>query len=151
MQNYMVLPDSKVLPLLGASSFSTGDGLDVSQRYGYDYSETPQSLVYRKRNTALTATIQMVYTNRMCVESGYLNILEYTDFIHNSVGDLVNLYWHGKQVGGFILLSAQFSSIVDHLIIFPEMSVSLSLTEGFVRHENLSTEVSTMIRPQLSK
>lgn len=149
MENYLVLPDSKILPLIGAVTYSTGDGLDVSSRYGYDYSNAPQSLVYRKRNTALTASVQLSFNNRMCVDAGLMNILEYIDDIQDSVGRLVKLYWNGRNTGSFILLSAQFSATVDHLQIFPDMAVSMSFTEGFVRYENLSTAVSTLNRPTI--
>ena len=147
MINYIVDPDRKVIPIIGAQSFSTGDGLELSQRFSYDYSKSPQSLVFRKRNTALTASIQLVFNNRMCVDAGFLNILEYIEELHESTGRLVDLYWQSKFFGKFIIISSQFSASVDASQIFPQMAVSLAFTEGFVRRETLYTAVSALERP----
>lgn len=147
MKNYLVDTNKKVLPLLGAQSFSTGDGLELSQRYSYDYSKSHQSLVFRRRNTALTASMQIQFTNRMCVEAGFMNILDYIDDLHDTTGRLFDLYWQARLVGRFIVISTQFSAVADAQQIFPAMAVSLAFTEGFIRRETLYTAVSTNKRP----
>lgn len=143
MQNYFV-QNGVSIPIIGAVSLSTGDGLDLSQRFAYDYSKRPQSLVFRKRNTALTATIQQSFTNSMCVDNGFLHIFDYIDTIQDAVGELVGVYWQGKLVSNFIIVSAQVSASIDAQSIIPAAAISLSLIEGFVRRETLYTAVKTL-------
>ena len=143
MQNYFV-QNGVSIPIIGAVSLSTGDGLDLSQRFAYDYSKRPQSLVFRKRNTALTATIQQSFTNSMCVDNGFLHIFDYIDTIQDAVGELVGVYWQGKLASNFIIVSAQVSASIDAQSIIPAAAISLSLIEGFVRRETLYTAVKTL-------
>lgn len=143
MQNYIV-QNGVVIPLIGAASLSTGDGLDLSQRFAYDYSKKPQSLVFRKRNTALTATVQLSFTNSMCIDNGFLHIFDYIDTIQNAVGELVSLFWTGRKVSDFIIVSSQISASVDAQSVIPASSISISLIEGFVRRETLNTAVRNL-------
>jgi hypothetical protein len=143
MQNRIVL-DGHAIPIIGAVSLSTGDGLELSQRFSYDYSKRPQSIVFRKRNTALTATIQQSFTNSMCIDNGFLHIFDYIDTIQSAVGELVGVYWQNKLISNFIIVSAQISASIDAQSIIPAASISLSLIEGFVRRETLYTAVKTL-------
>ena len=143
MQNYFV-QNGVSIPIIGAVSLSTGDGLDLSQRFAYDYSKRPQSLVFRKRNTALTATIQQSFTNSMCVDNGFLHIFVYIDTIQDAVGELVGVYWQGILVSNFVVVSAQVSASIDAQSIISAAAISLSLIEGFVRRETLYTAVKTL-------
>lgn len=142
--NCYISLDSKVIPLVGPVSFSTGDGLDVSQRYGYDYSRAPQSLVHRKRTTALTATVNLSFTELMCADAGAASIYDYIDDLQNTVGERVNLFWNGRNFGAFVVVSAQVTASVDALQPISAASVALALTEGYVRRETLQTEVRTL-------
>jgi hypothetical protein len=144
MNHYFVLPDSKILPIVGPVSYSTGDGLELTQRYGYDYSNAPQGLVYRKRNTALTASIQLTMNDKMCLDEGYISIFEYIDDVQDAVGKKVELFWNGRKTGSFVIVSAQVASTVDAVGVFGDVSISLALTEGFVRRETLQNKVSTL-------
>lgn len=139
--------DNTVIPLIGCLTYSTGDGLEVKQRYGYDYSHSPQSLVYRKRNTALTATIQLSFTNTQCLDYG-LDIMQYVANLEQICSKRVRLVWGDKNYGEFIVTSVQFSSQVDPMVILPVVSVSLALTEGFVPKKTLYTKVGTMVKPE---
>lgn len=143
MKSYFILEDLTTFPLAGANTLSTGDGLELSQRYGYDASKKPQSLVFRKRNTALTATIQIAFNPLLCNENGY-TILEYISELEDLCGKKVDVVWNGKERGSFIIQSVDFSANVDTYSIFPEMAVSIALTEGYVRRETLQTAVSTL-------
>jgi hypothetical protein len=136
--------DSKSIPLVGPVSFSTGDGLDVSQRYGYDYSRAPQSLVHRKRTTALTASVNLSFAESMCADAGAASIYDYIDDLQNTVGARVNLFWNGRNFGSFVVVSAQVTASVDAVQPISAASVALSLTEGYVRRETLQTEVRTL-------
>lgn len=146
MRNYLIKSDSKELPLIGATTLSTGDGLETKQRYGYDYSKKPQSLVFRKRNTALNATIQLVFNNTLCTENSY-GLMDYISELESVCGDKVTVYWNDENMGNFIVTQAQFSAQIDPLVIYPQMSVSLTFTEGYVKHENLQTKVGTLTKP----
>lgn len=141
--SYAVLQDLTVIPFIGANTLSTGDGLELSQRYGYDASKKPQSLVFRKRNTALTATIQIAFSPMLCQNEGY-NVFEYISALENLCGQKIDLYWNKTQRGSFVIQSVDFSANVDVYSVFPEMAVSLSLTEGYVKRETLQTAVSTL-------
>lgn len=142
MRDYL-LRDRDILPLIGAVSFSTGDGLDTTQRYSYDYSRTAQGLVYRRRNTALTGSIQLVFNHRQCLDEGE-DLMGYIAKLEDICGKKVTLYWNNETFGEFIVTQAQFSSQVDPLSIFPQMSVSLAIVEGYIHKETLFTLVGTM-------
>jgi hypothetical protein len=146
MRNYLIKSDSKELPLIGATTLSTGDGLETKQRYGYDYSKKPQSLIFRKRNTALNATIQLVFNNTLCTENSY-GLMDYISELESVCGDKVTVYWNDENMGDFIVTQAQFSAQIDPLVIYPQMSVSLAFTEGYVKHETLQTKVGTLTKP----
>lgn len=143
MKNYIVLDDLSTIPILGGNTYSTGDGLELSQRYGYDASKRPQSLTHRKRNTALTATIQAGFTPKLCIDAGY-QLFDYISELEDVCGKKVDIYWNGRFKGAFVILGVEFSASVDIYSIFPEMSVSLSMTEGFIKRETLQTAVSTL-------
>jgi hypothetical protein len=146
MRNYLIKSDSKELPLIGATTLSTGDGLETKQRYGYDYSKKPQSLIFRKRSTALNATIQLVFNNTLCTENSY-GLMDYISELESVCGDKVTVYWNDENMGDFIVTQAQFSAQIDPLVIYPQISVSLAFTEGYVKHETLQTKVGTLTKP----
>lgn len=135
--------ESNKIPLIGANSFSSGDGLELSQRFGYDASKKPQSLTYRKRNTALTATIQSGFTPKECIEYGF-RMYDYMSEIEYLCGQKVDLYWNEKLKGSFIVTSVDVAANVDTFSVFNQISISIALTEGYVRREPLQTAVSTL-------
>jgi hypothetical protein len=120
--------------------------VETKQRYGYDYSKKPQSLIFRKRNTALNATIQLVFNNTLCTENSY-GLMDYISELESVCGDKVTVYWNDENMGDFIVTQAQFSAQIDPLVIYPQMSVSLAFTEGYVKHETLQTKVGTLTKP----
>lgn len=139
MLNYLALEklnggrnaEKQVIELIGAVSFSTGDGLELTSRYGYDASRLPQSLTRRKRNTALTATANLVFSPTLCASKG-VSIMDYISTLEGIVGAKITLYWQGREKGGFVVRSAQFSTGIDPYTIFSEVSVGLSFTEGYI-------------------
>ena len=143
-----IIEDARVIPLLGAQSFSTGDGLELSQRFGYDYSKSPQSLVFRRRNTAMTASMQLSFTNKMCIDAGFINIMQYLDTLQDLVGKLVDLIWCERQHGSFVVVSVQISAPIDPIQIFSDISLGFEFTQGFVKHETLATAVGTLQKPR---
>lgn len=143
MLNYFIRKDDEILPIIGGVTLSTGDGLELSQRYGYDYSKTPQSLTYRRRNTALTASLQLAFNNKQCLEAKY-GMMDYISELEEVCGERVTLVWNGVTFGDFVITQVQFSSQVDPMVIYPQMSVSVALTEGWVRRSNIYTGVGTL-------
>ena len=143
MHSYFVLSDKSVLPLIGTVSFSSGDGLELSQRYGYDYSKKPQSLTHRKRNTALTVTVQTSFNPVLCAENNIM-MMDYISDLEHICGQKVDFYWNKQNVGSFVIQSVQFSGATDAVQILSGMAVSLSMTEGYVRRENLETAVKAL-------
>ena len=144
MRNYLVKEsDSYQLPLIGGITFSTGDGLETSQRYGYDYSKKPQSLVFRKRNTAFTASIQLTFNAQQCEEYDK-ELMGYIAELDGICGERCEMFWNEKDYGAFIITQVSFSAQCDPLSIFPQVSVSLALTEGYVKHSDLSVPVNTL-------
>ena len=143
MNCYCVLSDKSILPLIGPVSYSTGDGLELSSRYGYDYSKKPQSLTHRKRNTALTLTAQIAFNPVLCIKNNVM-MMDYISDLEHLCGQKIDLFWNKRNVGSFVVQSVQFSGSVDHISIISQMAVSLSMTEGFVRRENLTAIVKTL-------
>lgn len=143
MDNFFILDSKEVIPLIGAQSYSTGDGLELSQKYGYDYSKSPQSLTHRKRNTALTATIQATFNPVLCAESD-IPMMDYISRLEHLTGKKIEFYWNRENVGSFVIQSVQFSGSVDTIQVFSQMAVSIAMTEGFIRRENLTTAVKTV-------
>lgn len=135
--------ETERLDIIGAVSLSTGDGLEMSERFGYDASKKPQALTYRKRNTALTATIQSAFTPNECINNG-LMLFEYISNIEYMCGQKADLFWNGKHKGSFIITSVDVSATVDTFSVLSQISISISLTEGYIRREPLQTAVSTL-------
>lgn len=148
MNNYFVIKkynggkeaEKEVIAIIGATTYSTGDGLELTSRYGYDASRLPQSLTKRKRNTALTATMNINFTPALCIQSG-VEIPQYISTLEGLVGDRVTLYWQGRERGDFIIKSVQFSTAIDTYSIFSEVSVSINLQEGWVANPQPYTAV----------
>ena len=143
MNTYFVDSDRKVHTIVGPISLSTGDSLETTQHYSYDYSKRPQGLVYRKRNTALSATIQAAFNFYSCNESGVI-YFDYISDLMDLCGEKVNVYWMGRNLGSFVIQGMQFSAPVDPESIFPSVSVSINITEGRYIKESLPTAVSSL-------
>lgn len=133
----------ETIDLIGAVSLSTGDGLETTQRYKYDYSKSPVSVVYRRRNTALTATIQTVFNNALCMNNN-ISMMEYIARLESLAGHRVKLIWNDNEITTFIIQSVQIAGSVDCEDLFSQVQVSFSLTEGFVRHETVYTGTSVL-------
>lgn len=149
MKNYINIQKTKadkndrILELFEVVSFSTGDGLDLSQRRSYDYSKHPQSLVFRRRNTALTATMRLQFDINECAKRN-IKLFDYISDLMNNTGRRVDLYFNGQNFGMFVIESIQFSGTCDATTAFSTVNASISFTEGFVRRETLYSEVSTL-------
>ena len=134
------------IPLLGAVSYSMGSVVETSQRYGYDYSKAPQTLVYRKRNTAKTATVNLAFNPALCFEYE-LQPMDYVAQLEGLCGKKGVFVWEGEAVGSFVVQSISFSADADCYQIFGAMSVTLTLTEAYVRRRNLAEETAQAPTP----
>lgn len=145
INNYFILDsDVSEFPLIGAISYSIGEGLETTQKYGHDYSKRPQSLVYRKKNTAKTVSIQLSFTPTYCMEFDKLP-MDYVAQLEAITGQKVYFFWNRQQVGTFVVSQIQFSCTVDCYQLFDSMSVSLSLTEGYYKPKNLAETEKTLV------
>jgi hypothetical protein len=124
------------IPIIGAVTLSTGDGLETTQRYRYDYSRRPIGLVYRRRNTALNATIQAVFNAHLCLSNG-VDMMRYISQCEALAGRRIRLVWDGKTMGEYIVVSVQIAGPIDIMDIFSQVQISFSLTEGYVRRETI--------------
>ena len=142
MEHYIVADGgvNGILPIIGAVSLSTGDGLDTKQVYSYDYSQKPQGLVYRTRTTALTASLSMTFTEALCNRFGW-SIYDYLDTLHGIAGKKVEVYWNQRKVEDFVVVGVSFSAATDTASLFSSVSVSLELTQGTIHREELVTDV----------
>lgn len=139
--NKIIFSDNTEMMLLNVVSLSTGDGLDLSQRYAYDASKKPQSIVFRRKNTALTATLRISFDVNLCAQND-VKLFDYISQISDNVGRRGELLFNGKPLGDFVIENAQFSCDCDVFTPFSIVNVSFALTEGYVRHEALNTMVS---------
>lgn len=139
--NKIVFTDNTELKLFSVVSLSTGDGLDLSQRYAYDASKKPQTLVFRRKNTAKTATLRIAFDVNLCSENN-IKLFDYISQIGDNVGRRGEFIFNGQSLGDFVIENAQFSCDCDAFSPFSTVNVSFSLTEAYVRHEALNTMVS---------
>lgn len=139
--NKFVFDDKTELLLFEVISYSSGDGLDLSQRFAYDASKRPQSIVFRRKNTALTVSIRIAFDINLCAKNN-TKLFDYISNLSDSIGRRVELIFNGKSKGRFIIENIQYSCDCDVFSPFSLVNASLSLTEGYVRHEALNTLVS---------
>lgn len=131
------------IPIIGGVSLTTGDGLETKQRYMYSYNKYPVSLTYRRRNTALTATVQLAITPMQCLEQNEL-FMEYIAKCEKLAGRRVTLIWNDEQISNFIVQQVQISAAVDCVDIFSQVNISFNLTEGFVKKPVRITSVMAL-------
>ena len=59
MKNGIYIDSEHQLEFVGTGQISIGEGLQLDQRFAYDYSKRPQSITRRKKKTARTATVTL--------------------------------------------------------------------------------------------
>lgn len=132
------------IPLLGVGiTYSTGDSLELSQRYSHDATDTSQSITRRVRNTALTATLSLALTPYTTAQEDIL-ITDYIAWLEDLCGKRVSLVFNGVPQPEFVVQSVSISCEADSITVFGSVSISISLTEGRVAHKTLYTAVKTL-------
>ncbi len=125
MKNGFVFTDES-FEFTGAGQMSIGDGLDLTQRFAYDYSKRAQSIAFRRRNTAKTGSVQISFTHTQ-VANIFDEIAKY-EAIAGMVGEF---YWNGRNYGKYLIKSVQFSLAVDGIDIISAAQIGLEIQEGY--------------------
>lgn len=125
MKNGFLFTDES-FEFTGAGQMSIGDGLDLTQRFAYDYSKRAQSIAFRRRNTAKTGSVQISFTHTQ-VANIFDEIAKY-EAIAGMVGEF---YWNGRNYGKYLIKSVQFSLAVDGIDIISAAQIGLEIQEGY--------------------
>ncbi len=127
MKNGFVFSDNE-FELTGEGQLSMGEGLEMSQRFAYDYSKRPQTIVFRKRRTARTGSVSVTFGHAQ-VENVFDEIAKYEAI----VGRVGEFYWNKQNLGKFLIKSAQMSFALDGVDIISGCQIGLEIQEGFER------------------
>lgn len=141
MDSYILYSNRKI-PIYNAT-FSTGDSLDLSQRFSHDASSRSQSITHRRRNTALTASLRIAVTASE-LSSDNQSITDYIMTIQDLCGRRIDLYWYGRGFTGLIVKSTQITPEIDAAQLFYSVNIGINLTEGYIPKKTPRTEVRAM-------
>lgn len=125
------------------ATFSTGDSLELSQRFSHDSSSKSQSITWRRRNTALNASLRISVTASELAEDS-ISITNYISTIQELCGRVVSLFWYGREYRQMIVKSVQITPEIDAISIFHSVAIALNLTEGYVPKKTPLTEVRAL-------
>lgn len=131
MKNGFVFEDGNELEFVGAGQLSIGAGLELDQRFAYDFSRKPQAIVRRKRKTARTATVTLQISR--APNSPEMNLFDIVSEFEDSTGKVGGLYWNARREGTFCIRGTSFSCAVDAVDIVSSLQVSLELVESYQR------------------
>lgn len=133
MKNGFVINNDE-FEILGASQISIGQGIEVNQRFAYDYSHIPQSISFRKRRTARTANLT-VNINRSIVS----NLFAEKDRYEGICGKIGDLWWNDEYIGQFLIKSVQFSIATDPIDIYAGLQIGIEMKEAYVETKSKSS------------
>lgn len=133
MKNGIYIDDEHQLEFMGTGQISIGEGLQLDQRFAYDYSKAPQSLTRRKKKTARTATVTLqIARGALAPELNLFDVVDDFSLIAGKTGDL---YWNEAREGKFCVRGVSFSFALDAIDIVSAVQVSLELTESYTPTE----------------
>ena len=121
--------NGKRIPLYNAV-LSTGDSLEVDQKFAHDATKTSQAITRRRRNTALAGTIRVAASALELADDG-ISIFEYIRSVQETVGNLFHLTWYGREYPELLSKSVQVSPAIDAASTFSRVEMSLSFVEGY--------------------
>ncbi len=133
MKNGIYIDSEHQLEFVGTGQISIGEGLQLDQRFAYDYSKRPQSITRRKKKTARTATVTLQVA-RGALAPG-LNLFDVVDDFSALAGQTGDLYWNEAREGKFCVRGVSFSFAIDAIDIASAVQVSLELTESYAPAE----------------
>ena len=122
---------------------STGDSLELDQRFAHDATDTSQAITHRRRNTALAGTIRVSANASELAEDG-ISIFDYIRDVQELVGRLFRLTWYGREYPEFLAKSVQVSPVIDSAYTFSRVEMSISFVEGFVVKRTAQTIVRAL-------
>ena len=128
---------------LYTASLSTGDALEVDQRYSHDYTKTSQTIIRRRRNTALGGTIRLGATTAELAENN-VSIADYIRKFQSLVGKLFTLVWYDREIPKLLCKSVQISPDVDCIETFSGVQISITFVEGFTVRRSAQTLVKAL-------
>lgn len=138
-----ILYDGRDLKLFNAV-LNLNDSLELSQRFSHDATSTSQSLVSRKRNTALAGSIRLSAGAEDIAEEG-ISIFEYIQRVQELVGGLFTLVWYGKRYENFLCKSVQVTPKTDAVSTFSDVEMNIQFVEGeTVKKSAQTTYVNTL-------
>lgn len=138
-----ILYDGKDLKLYNAV-LNLNDSLELSQRFSHDATSTSQSLVSRKRNTALAGSIRLSAGAEDVAQEEGISIFEYIQRVQELVGGLFTLIWYGKRHENLLCKSVQVTPKTDAVSTFSDVEMNIQFVEGFTVKRSVSTAVSTL-------
>ena len=138
-----ILYDGREVKLYNAV-LNLNDSFELSQRFSHDATSTSQSLVSRKRNTALAGSIRLsAYAEDIAQEEG-ISIFEYIQRAQELVGGLFTLVWYGKRYENLLCKSVQVTPKTDAVSTFSDVEMNIQFVQGYTVKKSVSTAVSTL-------
>ena len=138
-----ILYDGRDLKLYNAV-LNLNDSLELSQRFSHDATSTSQSLVSRKRNTALAGSLRLSAEAEDIAEEEGISIFEYIQRVQELVGGLFTLVWYGKPYENLLCKSVQVTPKTDAVSTFSDVDMSIQFVESYTVKRSVSTAVSTL-------
>ena len=139
-----ILYDGRALKMYNAV-LNLNDSLELSQRFSHDATSTSQSLVSRKRNTALAGSLRLSADAEDIAEEEGISIFEYIQRVQELVGGLFTLVWYGKRYENLLCKSVQVTPKTDAVSTFSDVDMSIQFVEGFTAKKSVSsTLVNTL-------
>ena len=120
------------------------DSLELSQRFSHDATSTSQSLVSRKRNTALAGSLRLSADADDIADEEGISIFEYIQRVQELVGGLFTLVWYGKPYENLLCKSVQVTPKTDAVSVFSDVELGIQFVEGYTEKRATSTLVSTL-------
>ena len=138
-----ILYDGRALKLYNAV-LNLNDALELSQRFSHDATSTSQSLVSRKRNTALAGSLRLSADADDIADEEGISIFEYILRVQELVGGLFTLVWYGKKYENLLCKSVQVTPKTDAVSVFSDVEMNIQFVEGYTEKRTASTLVSTL-------
>ena len=138
-----ILYDGRDLKLYNAV-LNLNDSLELSQRFSHDATSTSQSLVSRKRNTALAGSIRLSADAEDVAQEEGISIFEYIKRVQELVGGLFTLVWYGKRYENLLCKSVQVTPKTDAVSTFSDVELNIQFVESYTVKKSVSTAVTTL-------
>ena len=138
-----ILYDGREVKLYNAV-LNLNDSLELSQRFSHDATSTSQSLVSRKRNTALAGSLRLSADAEDIAQEEGISIFEYIQRVQELVGGLFTLVWYGKRYENMLCKSVQVTPKTDAVSTFSDVAMNIQFVQGYTVKRAVSTAVSTL-------